>query len=392
MAFFGLLNKIDANIKPYMNITSRNKIPVIVSYKGEPKKIKQKLLSSSGRIKYEYTSINAIAVSLSPNSIDKLSEIPEITSITLDYKAFICMNNSEKVLGVHHARNFNLTGKGIGIGIIDTGLYPHPDIYKKRDPVGFFADLVSGYLKPYDDNGHGTFISGCLVSSGTYKGMCPDASICVIKAFDAAGKGFMSDIIRGIEILLENKEKYNLRSILLPFEIPNIIKVKVNPLEEIIEYAVKSEICVIAPSGNLGPQPMSINCPGNIKDVITVGGVSCTEKPFKIASFSGRGPLINGTAKPDICAPCININSLASSKEYLPVKKSISRPEFLYTSMSGTSIAAAFITGISALLLEKTPTLAPSDLKSIMLLSSKSLGESKYSQGSGLFIFEKILK
>lgn len=392
MALFGLFNKIDLNLKPYINISSRNKIPVIVSYKGSSKKVKQKILSFGGRIKYEYTAVNAIAVSLRGSGIDKLSEMPEITSLTLDYKAMVCMTNSEKILGVHHARNFNLTGKGIGIGIVDTGVYPHPDILKKRDPIGLFTDLVSQYLKPYDDNGHGTFISGCLVSCGAYTGICPDAVICMVKAFDAAGNGFMSDIIRGIEILLNNREKYNIRIILLPFEIPNIIKVKSNPLEEIIVYAVKSGISVIAPSGNLGPQPMSINCPGNISEVITVAGINCSEKPFDIAAFSGRGPLINGTAKPDVCAPCVNVTSLSCNKSYLPFKKNFSHTEALYTSMSGTSIAAAFIAGAAALILEKTPELTPSDLKSIILLSTRSLGENKYSQGSGQFIFEKILK
>lgn len=121
MALFGLFNKIDLNLKPYINISSRNKIPVIVSYKGSSKKVKQKILSFGGRIKYEYTTINAIAVNLRGSGIDKLSEMPEITSLTLDYKAMVCMTNSEKILGIHHVRNFNLTGKGIGIGIVDTG-------------------------------------------------------------------------------------------------------------------------------------------------------------------------------------------------------------------------------------------------------------------------------
>jgi subtilisin family serine protease len=303
-------------------------------------------------------------------------------------------------MGINHAKVFNLTGKNIGIGLIDSGVFPHPDIVLKRNCISYFSDLINSIEKPYDDNGHGTFMSGCIASSGSlssnmYSGTAPDSNLCVIKAFDAAGNGCMSDIIKAIDMLIELKDRYNIRIICLPFEFKYMNKVKANPLEDLIKKAVKMNIAVVTPSGNLGYQPYSIYFPGNMKEAITVGGAYCVEnnlENFRVCSFSGRGPTIKEIAKPDILAPAVNITSLAANTSYIPGLKIKSELKVPYSTMSGTSIACALIAGVCAVVLEKTPELSPPDLKSVLCLSTMSLGENKLSQGSGLFIFDKIMK
>jgi subtilisin family serine protease len=260
--------------------------------------------------------------------------------------------------------------------------------------------LIGQKEKPYDDNGHGTFTCGCIastghLSSGMYQGIAPDANLCIIKAFDTAGYGLMSDIIKGIDILLSIKDKYNIRILCLPFEFPYLKSLKINPLEDIIKSASASNMAIIVPSGNLGYQPYSIYFPGNMKEAITVGGAYCVEnnlENFRVCSFSGRGPTIKEIAKPDILAPAVNITSLAANTSYIPGLKIKSELKVPYSTMSGTSIACALIAGVCAVVLEKTPELSPPDLKSVLCLSTMSLGENKLSQGSGLFIFDKIMK
>lgn len=396
----GFGKKIDSNIKTYMKINMKRKIPIIVCYKDNLKMIKNKILYNGGRIKYEYLNVKAVSCEMSPYSIDKLSEIPEVSYITMDHKATLALRNAAEAMGIRHARVFSLTGKGIGIGLIDSGVFPHSDLTSKRSAISYFYDLINGFDKPYDDNGHGTFISGCIAGSGAlssslYAGTAPDSNLCIVKAFDASGNGFISDIVKGMDTLIDLKDKYNIRVICLPFEFPYMSKMKVNPLEEIIKNALKANISIIVPSGNLGPQPYSIYFPGNIKDAITVGGCTCMDnsiKNYKISSFSGRGPTADGIQKPDIIAPSMGITSLASNISYNPaqrVKPDLKSP---YSTMSGTSAACALIAGVCALILEKTPDLKPGDLKSILSLSTVSIGENKYSQGNGLMIFDKILK
>lgn len=397
---FGFGKKIDPNIKTYMKINMKRKIPIVVCYRDNFKMIRNKILYNGGKIKYEYQHVKAISCEMSPYSVDKLSEIPEISYISVDHKASLVLRNSGEAMGVNHARVFNLTGKDIGIGIIDSGVFPHPDLTSKRNAISYFHDLINGCEKPYDDNGHGTFTCGCIAGSGTlssniYTGMAPNSNLCVIKAFDASGNGFISDIIMGMDILIELKDKYNIRIICLPFEFPYINKLKANPLEEIIKNAFKENISVVTPSGNLGPQPYSIYFPGNIKEVITVGGCACIDssvKNYKVCSFSGRGPACDGNQKPDIIAPSMGITSLAADTSYYPIKRIKPDIKSPYTTLSGTSAACALIAGACALILEKTPELKPGDLKSVLTLSTVSIGENKFSQGNGLLIFDKILK
>ncbi|TDT63249.1 S8 family serine peptidase [Fonticella tunisiensis] len=400
MRLFGFGGKIDKNIKPYLNINSRRAIPVILCYKSNFKLIKNKILSAGGKIKYEYQNVNAVSCELSPFSIDKISEIPEVSFICFDYKASLCLRKSKDMLGIKHATTFNLTGKGIGIGLVDTGIYPHPDLTVRRNAIAFFKDLINGYNSPYDDNGHGTFMAGLIASSGhmssqMYTGVAPGANILCIKAFDSAGKGFVSDIIKAIDILVSVKDTYNMKVLCLPFELPGLEKLKTNPMEDIIKKAISLGITVIAPAGNLGPQPYSIYFPGNINEVITVGGASTLDgniKNISICSFSGRGPTLSGLAKPDISAPAHNVISLLSDTLYTPSERKNVSLKTYYTTMSGTSISCALISGICTLILEKTPGLTPQDLKSILCLSTISIGENKFSQGKGLFIFDKIIK
>lgn len=400
MWLLGFNKKIDPNIRNYMKINMKRKIPIIICYKDNLKMIKSKILYNGGKIKHEYQHVKAVSCEMSPYSVDKLSEIPEISYISIDHKASLTLKNAAEAMGIKHARVFSLTGKGIGIGLIDSGVFPHPDLTLKRNAISFFYDLINGFEKPYDDNGHGTFSSGCIAGSGTLSsntcgGAAPDSNLCVIKAFDASGNGFMSDIIKAMDVLIDLKDKYNIRIICLPFEFPYLNKMKVNPLEKIITNALEADIAVITPSGNLGPQPYSIYFPGNIKDVITVGGCSCNDnniKNYRISSYSGRGPTHDGTPKPDIVAPSTAITSLASNISYNPgarIKPGIKNP---YTTMSGTSASCALIAGVCALILEKTPELKPCDLKSVLTLSTLSIGENKFSQGNGLMIFDKILK
>lgn len=400
MWLFSLGKKLDKAIKPYLNINSKRKIPVIVCYRNNLRIIKNKILSGGGKVKYEYLNVNAIACEISPYGIDKLSEIPEVSFIAFDYKASLCLRRTRDIMGLSFARTFNLTGRGIGVGLIDSGVFPHTDLLSKRNAISYFEDLVNNGQKPYDDNGHGTFMSGIIASSGSgssdmYSGIAPDSNLVCIKAFDASGKGFMSDIIKGIDILISQRDNYNIKIICLPLEFPYIEKLKVNPLEEIITTAIQNKIAVVAPSGNSGPQPYSIYCPGNIRDVITVGGALAPDtniKSTRVSSFSGRGPTLDGSAKPDIIAPSVNITSLSSNTGYFPSGKKIPSLDNLYTTSSGTSISCALIAGMAALLLEKTPTLSPQDIKSILCLSTISIGDNKYSQGKGMFIFDKIVK
>lgn len=398
MGLFNFRNKMDKTISPYIGLNSKRKLPVIVCYRGNSKFVKTKITHLNGSIKHEYLNLAAFSCELSPLSAQKISELPEITYVAFDHKASLCLRKARDEMGFSNNNSLRLTGRNIGIGILDTGVFPHPDLVNKRNSIKFFYDVLNSCKNPYDDNGHGTFVCGCINSTGKssdglYRGIAPESDLYVIKAFDAIGRGYMSDIISGIDILLALSEKENLKILCLPFEFAELEDTKLKPMIDIIEIAIKKGLTVITPAGNSGSKPYSIYCPGNIAEVITVGGTGPMEanvKTLKTSPYSGRGPTTANLPKPDLCAPSGLTTSLSSNVTYLPGKSKFAMPQNLYTTASGTSISCALIAGFAALLLEKNNTLSPSDLKSVLNLLTTSYGESKFSQGSGFFDFSKL--
>ena len=101
------------------------------------------------------------------------------------------MEHVKTVVKMEETHKFGYSGKGIRIAILDTGVFLHRDI---GDRIAFFQDYVGNKREPYDDNGHGTHISGILcgqkiLSNHMPMGMCPEAELFMFKILDASGNG-----------------------------------------------------------------------------------------------------------------------------------------------------------------------------------------------------------
>ena len=122
-------------------------------------------------------------------------------------------------------QSMGLTGAGIGVAVIDSGVTMwHDDLtnhtstqYPYGDQrVSAFVDFVNGALTPYDDNGHGTHVAGLIAgngydSNGLKGGVAPDASLVSLKVLDANGVGSISNVIAALEWVLANHATYNIR-------------------------------------------------------------------------------------------------------------------------------------------------------------------------------------
>src|SRR5215471_4466602 len=120
-----------------------------------------------------------------------------------------------------------LTGAGVGVAVIDSGIATfHDDFTDKKNvlswrPYGnqrvtYFKDFVNGSPLPYDDNGHGTHVSGIIAgngydSQGEKSGMAPDASIISLKVLDANGQGSVADVINALNWVAVNARALNIR-------------------------------------------------------------------------------------------------------------------------------------------------------------------------------------
>ena len=105
------------------------------------------------------------------------------------------------------AHQHGFLGEGIGIAYLDTGLFPHKDFSPHSTRVAKFVDFVHSKSFSYDDNGHGTHITGIAASSATfgsdYLGIAPKSHIVSLKVLDASGNGVQSAFLQGLDWIHE---------------------------------------------------------------------------------------------------------------------------------------------------------------------------------------------
>ncbi len=276
------------------------------------------------------------------------------------------------------ARKEACTGRGIGVAILDTGIFPHIDFQNR---IIAFQDYIHGKTVPYDDNGHGTHVAGIIGgdgkgSRGKYCGIAPGCSLIPIKVLDEKGNGKKEYVINAMQWIKEYKELYHIR--IVNISVGTTTQEDNSDLIQAVEDAWDLGLVIVAAAGNLGPHSGSITAPGCSKKVITVGA---SDMILRNQGISGRGPTKDCISKPDIVAPGNEIISCSNQKS-----------PHAYAAKSGTSMATPMVTGGIALLLEKHPEYSNVDVKRKLKASAKNLGYPHNLQGWGLFQLQRFLQ
>ena len=271
------------------------------------------------------------------------------------------------------------TGKGIGVCILDTGIYEHIDFTGR---IWAFYDFLAFKRRPYDDNGHGTHVAGLVAGDGTasmgkYRGAAPGCGIIALKVLDRYGNGSQDDVLRALRWIRENRQQYRIRVVNISVGTTCNSKRNHARLLESVEQLWDEGVVVVTAAGNQGPRPGSITAPGSSKKVITVGSSDLLEGR---SAISGRGPTAECVCKPDIVAPGNKIMSCVPGKPYS------------YGVKSGTSMSTPLVTGAIACALEKNPALTNTDIKTMLMNSAEDMGLPQNLQGWGKFNRRKFLK
>ncbi|MCM8711570.1 S8 family serine peptidase [Clostridium sp. SYSU_GA19001] len=395
---FSLKSKLDYNLKSALASNNYKHYRVIIHCKNLRENIEKKINSFKAELIRSIPSLNCISASLSASALERLLELPEVSYITFDTNAFLCGSSVLSANGIAFQERYKLTGKGIGIGLIDSGTYPHVDLSAPNNKIKKFIDILNGIKYPYDDNGHGTFMSGIICSNGSaskgmYRGIAENSHLFSVKAFNSIGRGFISDILYAIELILNESKEYNIKVICLPFEVVDYNPFILSLFSKLFDIAVQKGIVVVVPSGNSGNKESSIKGIATLSNCITVAGLD-TRKGIKPYIYSSCGPY-GKLEKPDIAAACVDICSLNTNKDYVSERNGsrvyaypLDNP---YTTYTGTSCAAAFISGVCALLFENKPDLPFKDIIALLKVSCKLLDMFKWSQGAGMLEINKLL-
>lgn len=296
------------------------------------------------------------------------------------------VDHVKKLIHCEAVYQMGLTGKGVGVAVLDTGLFPHRDF---EDRISGFADMVNHRPGPYDDCGHGTHICGIIggsgaASDGRYQGMAPGCSLTAVKVLDRRGNGSVTDVLAGIAWVLEQRERLGIR--ILNISVGSGARKGMSEKSALVrgvDQAWDAGLVVVVAAGNNGPGRMTITTPGISRKVITVG---CSDDDREVlvagnrmVDYSGRGPTAACICKPDVVAPGCGVVSCAGD---------LSR----YTIKSGTSMSTPIVSGAIALLLEKYPEMTNLDVKLKLMKSSRDIGLPKNQQGWGLLDVERLLE
>lgn len=289
------------------------------------------------------------------------------------------ISKAKKFISVEKFYRQNIYGNGVSVVVIDTGISHSLDFCVPKMRIKHFEDLVLLKKEPYDDNGHGTFVSGIiagngLLSCGEYAGVAPKCDLIVLKALNAKGEGDYESILKAMQWVVKNKRKFNIRVVCMSFgsaviENNDALCVGANALWN-------NGIVVVAAGGNDGPDYNTITSPGRANKIITVGALDSLDKVVEVAPFSSRGDASQRFVKPDILAPGTNI-----------ISTSHKLGEQNYTVMSGTSVATPIIAGVCVLFCQKYPHATPDMIKSLLFKNAYDIGANKYCQGKGVFVY-----
>lgn len=370
------LRKIDASLARVARIADEDKkVFCLVSAK-EFSSLKRVLQEKKIEIISEYLFIKSFFVSATKQQIAFLSRLGSVKYISANSSALALMNVARSVLKMPEC---DLSGEGVGVAFIDTGICKHPDFCIGKNRIKKFVDLVGNRKDAYDDNGHGSFVAGVCAGSGAsscgrYKGFAPRSNIYALKALDKNGEAYSNRILSAMEWVYDNHKKENIKVVCMSFGSEPLGYN--DPIMNGAEELWRSGVIVVAAAGNSGPEFASIKSPGVSRKIITVGGMddnrlddnSFSSALFEIAHFSSRGPSFRAI-KPDVVAPAVDITSCSNSGDYCR--------------LSGTSVATPMIAGIMCLMCEKYNGLNPDEAKRRLLSVCQPITLNRNAEGYG---------
>jgi serine protease AprX len=324
------------------------------------------------------------------------------------------------------------TGKGVTIAFLDSGFYPHVDLqnrilayrnmlHEDGDTSSLFeSDVASwhGMMTSVVAAGNGS------LSNGFYRGIAPDAEVVLVK-LARTGRITDQNIQDGLEWILGNREKYNIRIVNISAGGDNEQSYLHDPLSQVVEECSAAGITVVCAVGNAGHLPNHpVVPPASAPSSIAVGGLddnNSLNRAKRGMYRSSYGPTIDGLQKPEVIAssiwvpaPILPNTPTAQQAELLEkldkaldndlhniirentgidpeLDAALDRPVHIirqiitlkirrenvitknYKYVDGTSFSAPIVSSVAAQMLEANPGLTPSDVKRILISTAERL-------------------
>lgn len=298
-----------------------------------------------------------------------------------------------QLIHAKEAWNLGYTGKGVTIGIIDTGVEAtHPDLLGK-------VILQKDFTADNDNRdyiGHGTHVAGTIAggnASGVAIGVAPDTKVIMAKVFDSRGGASLSVLLKAMEWMLDPDGNPDTA------DAPRLVSNSWGAgtqftygFRNIIRSWKRFNIFPNFAAGNSGDWMFTVNAPASYPFSYAVGAV---DEKMDITSFSSRGPGLwwkvwhpQFVTKPNIAAPGFNVLSAIAEGSAL------NEHAEKWVKLSGTSMATPHIAGVVALALQANPNLGEEDLEKILSTSTLDRGSEGMNNryGNGIIQADKAVE
>jgi serine protease AprX len=329
--------------------------------------------------------------------VEQLRRSPAVRSVTVDRSVkllsvdpqlgydvandFGSLYNVARVLRADAVYDMGYTGRGVDVALVDSGVTPVQGLTSGNVVNGpdLSFESQSESLRHLDTFGHGTHMAsiingrdvrqtpaGYANDTTHYNGVAPDARLVSVKVADHSGATDVSQVIAAIDWVVAHKNDngLNIRVLNLSFGTNSTQSPQIDPLCFAVENAWRRGIVVVAAGGNDGNNGVGLANPAQDPYVIAVGaddpmntiGVSDDVVP----AFSSKG---NATRRVDVVAPAVHVLGLRNPNSAIDQAVPSARVGTRFFRGSGTSQAAAAVSGTVALLLQRYPYLTPDQVK-----------------------------
>jgi serine protease AprX len=374
--------------------------------------------ADGGRVLAVQSAVGTAVVEATAAVAARLAELPRVLGVTRDAQVHTAslgfspstqpgaLTNVTRITGAQGLWKQGYTGKGVDIALIDTGVAPVPALSDAAKVVvgpDLSFESQDSDLRYLDTYGHGTNMAGIIAGRETaaatgnqyaadagnnFYGMAPDARLISLKLADHQGLVDVSQIIAAIDWVIHHKatDGMNIRVLNLSYGTPSAQSASLDPISWAAESAVRMGILVVASAGNGGAQPTLAN-PAYDSWVLAVGAADTkgtdSLSDDSVASFSAR-PTAASARTVDLVAPGIGIVAPGVVHSYLSDTYPAARVGNGFLRGSGTSQAAAVVSGAAALLAQERPTWGPDRIKETLRATATPLaGATAASQGKG---------
>ena len=292
-------------------------------------------------------------------------------------------------------------GQNVDVAVIDSGV----DRVKGLDAPGkvvygpdFTPENADPATRNRDTFGHGTHMAGIIAAmdqqvetsmynENVFHGVAPRARIVSLKVATRTGETTVTAVLSALDWVVANRytNGLNLRVLNLSFGTDSTQDYKVDPIAYAVEKAWHSGITVVVSAGNNGTTLGQLDNPARDPFVIVVGsaqthGTAATSDD-SVSTFSSRG---NGSRNPDLVAPGQGVQSLRVKSSYLDTTNPAGILDARFFRGSGTSQAAAFVSGVAALMISRYG-MAPDVVKATLRATANPIaGSTMAAQGAGL--------